>query len=301
MEMLSIMHEADPRGSLLINGNPISAKQLTSLCGAPLRETVALLHELDAAAVFSRAENGTIFSRRMKRDDEKAALDKANGKSGGNPDLKGGLNPGLNGGVNPRDKAQSPESRCHKPEPKERTRAGALAAPWNDADRERFWAAFPNKIGKADAMKAFDKATTKVTPEVMFPALNRYANKNDDRPFCNPSTWLNQERWLDQPAVNNVKYRPSAQKTSGADAILAVATRKARELDWNDTMAGTAGEAEFALGSRFVEPGPCGNQRAPQRADRDNYGLEPVAERGGEGEVGSLDPNDDGIGGGQHV
>ena len=53
MEMLSIMHEADPRGSLLINGNAISAKQLASLCGASLRETVALLHELDVAGVFT--------------------------------------------------------------------------------------------------------------------------------------------------------------------------------------------------------------------------------------------------------
>ena len=37
MEMLSIMHEADPRGSLLINSNTISAKQLAGLCGATLR------------------------------------------------------------------------------------------------------------------------------------------------------------------------------------------------------------------------------------------------------------------------
>lgn len=108
MEMLSIMHEANPRGSLLINGNTVGFKQLASLCGAPLRETVALLHELEAAGVFSRAEDGTIFSRRMKRDDEKAAQDKANGKAGGNPQL--------NAGVNPRDKAQRPEARSQNSE-----------------------------------------------------------------------------------------------------------------------------------------------------------------------------------------
>ena len=126
MEMLSIMHEADPRGSLLINGKPIGTKQLASLCGATLRETTAFLNELDAAGVFSRAEDGTIFSRRMKRDDEKAARDKANGKAGGNPNL--------NAGVNTPDKAQSPEARSQSPESriykesKERTRARALAA-----------------------------------------------------------------------------------------------------------------------------------------------------------------------------
>lgn len=85
----------------------------------------------------------------------------------------------------------------------ERTRASALGAGWSEADRERFWAEFPNKVGKADAMKAFDKASHKTPPDVLFPALNRYAKKTDDRPFCNPATWLNQERWLDQPATTN--------------------------------------------------------------------------------------------------
>lgn len=288
MEMLSIMHEADPRGSLLVNGAPIAAKQLANLCGATLRETITLLTELETSGVFSRAEDGTIFSRRMKRDDAKSARDKANGKTGGNPRL--------NAGVNPLDKAQSPESRSQNPEariqkePKERTRASALAAPWTEADRERFWAAFPNKVGKADAMKAFDRASSKVTPEVLFPALTIYANKTDDRPFCNPSTWLNQERWLDQPAANNGN-RTSNPRTSGVDAILTVATRKARELDRNDAVARAASEAEFAFGSSSVGSGPNGNQRPPQRAERDHHGIEPDAQRGREGEIGSLDQN----------
>jgi len=197
---------------------------------------------------------------------------------------------------NPPDKAQSPAARSQDPESisqkisKERTRASALVAPWTEADRERFWAAFPNKIGKADAMKAFDKASSKVTPEVLFSALNRYANKSDDRPFCNPSTWLNQERWLDQPAANNGN-RTSNPRTSGVDAILTVATRKARELDRNDAMARAASEAEFAFGSIPIESGPSGNQCTPQRAERDHHGVEPDAQRGRESEVGSLDQN----------
>ena len=239
MEMLSIMHEADPRGSLLVNSAPIAAKQLANLCGATPRETIALLTELETAGVFSRAEDGTIFSRRMKRDDEKAARDKANGKAGGNPSL--------NAGVNPPDKAQSPEARSQNPkatiqnEPKERTRASALPAPWTEADRERFWAAFPNKIGKADAMKAFDKASNKVTPDVLFPALDRYANKSDDRPFCNPATWLNQERWLDQPATNKHGQRPCSptRRPSGAD-FLAGMSGLAADIAGNDQARGLA-------------------------------------------------------------
>ncbi|MBR1286815.1 hypothetical protein JQ597_32645 [Bradyrhizobium sp. AUGA SZCCT0177] len=214
------MHEAVPRGSLLINGKNIREKQLAGLCGArSVRESTALLTELEAAGVFSRDQNGIIFSRRMKRDEVKAERDKANGKTGGNPRL--------NAGVNPQDKAQRPEARSQNPEAKSqkeqtgRTRASALAAPWTEADRERFWAAYPNKIGKAAAMKAFDQASRKVMPEVLFPALDRYANKSDDRPFCNPSTWLHQERWLDQPAAQNHGQRPynSPGKRAGNDFL----------------------------------------------------------------------------------
>jgi len=111
------------------------------------------------------------------------------------------------------------ETETHtQSEKKERTRASALNAPWVEADRERFWAEFPNKVGKADAMKALEKASHKTTPDVLFSALNRYANKTDDRPFCNPATWLNQERWLDQPAIATNGRRTVQQ---AADDLLA--------------------------------------------------------------------------------
>lgn len=282
MEMLSIMHQAEPRGSLLVNGNTIGTKQLASLCGATPRETFLLVAELEAAGVFSRAEDGTIFSRRMKRDDEKAERDKANGKTGGNPRL--------NTWVNPSDKAQSPEARVQKPESRERTRASALAAPWTEADRERFWAAFPNKIGKADAMKAFNKASNKITPEVLFPALNLYANKSDDRPFCNPATWLNQERWLDQPAINNGK-RTSNPSALGHDAVLAVATRKARELDRNDEMAGTAHPVRPAVGHVSDGAGSSGNSNSIGSTERTDHGVAPDIERACEGQIVPSDKN----------
>lgn len=107
MEMLCLMHEASPRGSLLINGLPVSTKQLASLVGVSEREIVGCLGQLESAGVFSREDSGTIYSRRMRRDDEKAARDKANGKGGGNPSLKPGVNPPVNG----EDKAQKPEAR----------------------------------------------------------------------------------------------------------------------------------------------------------------------------------------------
>lgn len=64
----------------------------------------------------------------------------------------------------------------------------------------RFWKRFPNKVGKADASKAFSKALTRIDIETMMIGLERYASKTDDRPWCNPATWLNQDRWTDAPA-----------------------------------------------------------------------------------------------------
>jgi hypothetical protein len=101
--MMALMHVAEPSGSLLVKGKRPDRKQLASLAGISEKECTALLLELEGMAVFSRDENGTIYSRRMRRDAERAEEDKKNGKNGGNPKLKGG--------VNPPDKAQMPETR----------------------------------------------------------------------------------------------------------------------------------------------------------------------------------------------
>src|SRR5262245_9007817 len=68
MEMLCLMHEAEPRGTLRVNGKPLSVRQLGSLAGCP-DDVDCLLTELEEAGAFSRDEVGTIFSRRMMRDE----------------------------------------------------------------------------------------------------------------------------------------------------------------------------------------------------------------------------------------
>jgi hypothetical protein len=65
---------------------------------------------------------------------------------------------------------------------------------------EEFWAEYPNKVGKPKAQEAFSKALTKTDVETLMAGLRLYVSKTDDRPWCNPATWLNQDRWGDQPA-----------------------------------------------------------------------------------------------------
>ncbi len=96
MEMISIMHGAEPYGHLLVNGLPVNEKQLASLSGAPLRETINAIVELESCGVFSRTADGTIYSRKMVRDFEKEQSDRSNGKGGGNPKIRKGVNPPVN-------------------------------------------------------------------------------------------------------------------------------------------------------------------------------------------------------------
>lgn len=116
VEMLCFMHQAEPRGALLINGKPINAKILAGLSNLPAKEVSASLAELEEAGVFSRTDDDVIFSRRMMRDETKALADKANGARGGNPKLRrGGLTPSGSTG----DKAQKLEARSQTPDRKD--------------------------------------------------------------------------------------------------------------------------------------------------------------------------------------
>lgn len=112
LDMMGLMHEAEPYGHLIVGGQSLNAKSLASMFGDRENETKKLLKELENSGVFSRKDDGTIYSRRMERDRAKSNQDKENGGKGGNPRLKASDN----GGVNPQDKAQKPEARGQRPE-----------------------------------------------------------------------------------------------------------------------------------------------------------------------------------------
>lgn len=117
IEMLCIMHKADPTGFLRVNGAKVDDATLAVLCGTDARSLRSALAELDRFGVYSRLDDGTIYSRRIVRDAEKAAIDKQNGGRGGNPRLKGGVNPPDNPNDNGGDKAHIPYAISHKKDP----------------------------------------------------------------------------------------------------------------------------------------------------------------------------------------
>jgi uncharacterized protein YdaU (DUF1376 family) len=66
---------------------------------------------------------------------------------------------------------------------------------------EDFWPEFPNKVGKPVACQAFLKTRKRFSLGAIMEGLRRYmADKPPDRQWLNPATFLNQERFLDEPA-----------------------------------------------------------------------------------------------------
>lgn len=87
LEMICVMHQANPYGFLALNGQGIEPETLARMVGASTRETKNWLAELEKNGVFSR-EDSVIVSRRMIRDEEIRKSRAEGGKLGGNPALK---------------------------------------------------------------------------------------------------------------------------------------------------------------------------------------------------------------------
>lgn len=163
IEMLCLMHEAEPRGHLLLNGRPVTDAQLASLAGVPSDIAQALLGELEGAGTFSRTRAGVIYSRRMRADTALSAKQRANvekrwSKEGGSDDPQ------------PPDKTPQTGSRItdvdtkaipKKPEKKikkETPHSPPLGGELGQADVEAIWAIAPpesrKRSGKKDVARA---------------------------------------------------------------------------------------------------------------------------------------------------
>ncbi len=93
-DLWPMMVEAPTRGILTMpNGDNPTIEQIAKLVGSGEGEVKAAMNELEKNGVFSRTEDGAVFSRRIVR--ETAALTKsiADGKRGGNPLLLTGPEP----------------------------------------------------------------------------------------------------------------------------------------------------------------------------------------------------------------
>lgn len=71
-----------------------------------------------------------------------------------------------------------------------------------DVGFEEWWSIYPRKIGKGAAKKSYKKAIKKISHSDLIVITNRYQKgvSGTDKQFIpHPATWLNQERWSDEP------------------------------------------------------------------------------------------------------
>lgn len=70
----------------------------------------------------------------------------------------------------------------------------------DEAEFECWYAAFPRHVGKGRARKAYWQARKKADAATLLVGVERYRhNKPEYADWCHPATWLNGERWLDEP------------------------------------------------------------------------------------------------------
>lgn len=92
VDMICYMHQGSPYGHLKVNSKVVTEIQLARMVGGELGEVKSWLNELYEAGVYSLADDGAMFSRRMVKDEELREVRAAGGKEGGNPKLIGGYN-----------------------------------------------------------------------------------------------------------------------------------------------------------------------------------------------------------------
>lgn len=87
IDMICFMHEGSPYGHLKVNSKVITPLLLARMVGESEETVTKWLAELEDAGVFSRTDDGCIFSRRMIKDENLRDARASGGKLGGNPKL----------------------------------------------------------------------------------------------------------------------------------------------------------------------------------------------------------------------
>ena len=213
IELMCIMHEASPYGVLAVNGRSLTDLQISRVVGEPIEVVQGLLDELEAAGVFSRDNGGAIFSRRMIRDEQIRNARAAAGKLGGNPTL---LNQKDNHPPKQKPTPSSPSSSSTSEDQTidqptadggavEDSHRGEKAKKTvtYTAEFEAWWAAYPRKVGKLAAFRAYQTAKRhlggEATPRLLAgaQAYGAATAGKDEKYIAHPTTWLNQGRWDD--------------------------------------------------------------------------------------------------------
>lgn len=117
--------------------------------------------------------------------------------------------------------------------------AGAVDEPQPETSFDRFWAAYPRKVGKGAAKKAFAKVKAPLATLLSALAEQKKSDmwtKDGGQFIPHPATWLNQERWEDAVTIEiekppDIHGSPAQTDEERRAAILAEMERLQRERE----------------------------------------------------------------------
>lgn len=101
----------------------------------------------------------------------------------------------------------------------------------DDPGFSRFWNAYPRRQDKGHARRAWTKAIQRAAVDVIVGAAERYRDdpNREDEYTALPATWLNGERWLDDPLPS--RDNRNKRKTTEVQSIIErAAQRDAQEI-----------------------------------------------------------------------
>lgn len=104
-----------------------------------------------------------------------------------------------------------------------------------------FWKAYPNKKAKPQALKAYAKALEKTDHATLVAAVHAQRGWRTwiDGFVPHPATWLNAERWTDEPESPRVAQRQNAGSSGRGDTSFAdVIARRRREREQGMDISG---------------------------------------------------------------
>lgn len=130
---------------------------------------------------------------------------------------------------------------------------------WPQDFKAVFWEAWPNRVGKQLAMRSLEKVRSRgISFAVVMAGVDRYIrDKPSDRSWMNPATFLNGDRWEDQPAKTGETYGQSISNHRADPTTGRATAREARHVS-------TMGNAAL----RYLEEGKSAGQigETPGRA-----------------------------------
>lgn len=96
----------------------------------------------------------------------------------------------------------------------------------DDPGFDAFWQQYPRKSAKGHARRAWAKAVKIASPDIIVAGAVRYRNdpNREDQYTALPATWLNGERWSDEPLPGRTSR--SDQKVSDVQAMIARAAER---------------------------------------------------------------------------